>query len=553
MSENNSQAEQLIKDGITAIKAGERQAGRGMLETAVKLDAYNEQAWLWLARVVDTVEEKRTCLGNVILINPANKNAQKMLEDLESGGSGDFDGASGSGSSNDSGAAGAGGRSRLLIFGLGGLLILIVLAGAFLALSGGDNEVIIPTEFVTPEDTPTLDSAATETAQASITPTTTITPTRAAADVATWTPSPLPSETPLPFQYPAPPDDLEGRILMQSGNVAGDVDNQPIVIVDANDPSSTITVSADGQRGRTPSLLSGSNIFAWSQYLSGSRSYTIQVQRFGVDFALNVTELSTGNDAILDTPSYPTWSENNLAFSAKTLGATTADIWLLTVEDLPGSASISAPAFGDELTATPTSTPTATVTLTNTPTEGGGEESEAEAPPEEVQATPPTATSTPVPTLKRLTEDNADNTWVAFDSTGTALVFTSTTEGETDLRVINVNSLQVFVLTQNGNTLIEEAPDWGIDNRIVFSGRVAGSEESDIYIMEADGSAEPELLLDFGPRDIQPRFSPDGRYIVFSSDINGNFDVYIYDLETEEIYQVTASTNSIDIANDWQP
>jgi hypothetical protein len=55
---------------------------RALLEKAIELDEMNEDAWLWLSAVVTTPEEQRTCLENVLVINPENKNARQGLQML---------------------------------------------------------------------------------------------------------------------------------------------------------------------------------------------------------------------------------------------------------------------------------------------------------------------------------------------------------------------------------------------------------------------------------------------------------------------------------------
>jgi hypothetical protein len=42
----------------------------------LEIDQYNEQAWLWLSAVVETPEEQRTCLDNVLTINPNSERAK---------------------------------------------------------------------------------------------------------------------------------------------------------------------------------------------------------------------------------------------------------------------------------------------------------------------------------------------------------------------------------------------------------------------------------------------------------------------------------------------
>ncbi len=76
----------MVREGIRAHRAGKTSEARALLEKAVEADSYNEQAWLWLSAVVETPEEQRTCLNNVLVINPDNENARQGLAMLKSPG-----------------------------------------------------------------------------------------------------------------------------------------------------------------------------------------------------------------------------------------------------------------------------------------------------------------------------------------------------------------------------------------------------------------------------------------------------------------------------------
>ncbi|HYT60558.1 MAG TPA: S41 family peptidase [Haliangiales bacterium] len=58
------------------------------------------------------------------------------------------------------------------------------------------------------------------------------------------------------------------------------------------------------------------------------------------------------------------------------------------------------------------------------------------------------------------------------------------------------------------------------------NGKVAFSYLGDIWIANEDGSGV-QRLTDHKARDIFPRFSPDGKWITFSSNREGNYDVYL--------------------------
>jgi hypothetical protein len=72
----------MVREGIRAYRGGKKSEARALLEKAVELDQYNEQAWLWLSAVVESPEEQRTCLENVLFINPDNENAKQGLQML---------------------------------------------------------------------------------------------------------------------------------------------------------------------------------------------------------------------------------------------------------------------------------------------------------------------------------------------------------------------------------------------------------------------------------------------------------------------------------------
>jgi hypothetical protein len=77
--------EAMVREGVAAVKAGKRDDARMMLTKAVELDPYNEEGWLWLSGVIDAPEDQRTCLENVLAINPANDKARKGLDYLVNG------------------------------------------------------------------------------------------------------------------------------------------------------------------------------------------------------------------------------------------------------------------------------------------------------------------------------------------------------------------------------------------------------------------------------------------------------------------------------------
>jgi hypothetical protein len=81
-------------------------------------------------------------------------------------------------------------------------------------------------------------------------------------------------------------------------------------------------------------------------------------------------------------------------------------------------------------------------------------------------------------------------------------------------------------------------PDWSPDGRLIVYSRWTPGGFRDIHLFEIATGTDRALMHDRA-LDVDPRFSPDGRSIVFSSDRTGIYNVFAYDLETGRIDQVT--------------
>lgn len=78
----------MIQEGKRSLREGNRIEAQQLLLRATELDESNEEAWLWSASAVDDAEEKRICLENVLVLNPDNSEAKRMLAELDRGSSG---------------------------------------------------------------------------------------------------------------------------------------------------------------------------------------------------------------------------------------------------------------------------------------------------------------------------------------------------------------------------------------------------------------------------------------------------------------------------------
>lgn len=78
MADSNP-ANAIVKQALAAFKAGNRAQAKDLLLKAVDMDERNEQAWMLMSGVVDSLEEQQICLENALSINPTNERARKGL------------------------------------------------------------------------------------------------------------------------------------------------------------------------------------------------------------------------------------------------------------------------------------------------------------------------------------------------------------------------------------------------------------------------------------------------------------------------------------------
>lgn len=73
-----------VQSAVAAIKGGDHDRARSLLQEAIVQDPENDRAWLWLAVVVDTLLEQRRCLYRALSIDPDNALALEALRRLYS-------------------------------------------------------------------------------------------------------------------------------------------------------------------------------------------------------------------------------------------------------------------------------------------------------------------------------------------------------------------------------------------------------------------------------------------------------------------------------------
>ena len=146
---------------------------------------------------------------------------------------------------------------------------------------------------------------------------------------------------------------------------------------------------------------------------------------------------------------------------------------------------------------------------------------------------------------RRLTRDPAEEFDPAWSPNGAKIAFSRFDGRRYQIFVMNPDGTDPVQLTQGEGSASDAA--WSPDSsRIAFTRCSAGS--CDIYVMNADGSRETRLTQGERPGEWDPRWSPDGRRIVFA-DIGG---IVVMNADGQDWQRVTNGPAD-DNNPDWSP
>jgi Tol biopolymer transport system component len=118
---------------------------------------------------------------------------------------------------------------------------------------------------------------------------------------------------------------------------------------------------------------------------------------------------------------------------------------------------------------------------------------------------------------------------------------------DSQIRVINPDGSGVVQLTSAGENL---SPQWSANGRrIVFTSQRDGNP--DIYVMDADGGNQTRVTNDPTAFDTNPSWSPDGQRIAFQRRITGLYDIYAADVNGGGFVNLTNGQGGSEPA--WSP
>ena len=148
------------------------------------------------------------------------------------------------------------------------------------------------------------------------------------------------------------------------------------------------------------------------------------------------------------------------------------------------------------------------------------------------------------------------------------IVFQSDRDGHVHPR-LGWSSYEIYVMEVDGNNQRrltnhpnwDTSPSWSPDGKWiaftsdrdehVIDNNPGGLPNFEIYVMDADGGNQQNLTND-PDNDSSPSWSPDGKRIAFSSDRDGNYEIYVMDADGNNPQRLT-DNDFFDTSPSWSP
>lgn len=154
--------------------------------------------------------------------------------------------------------------------------------------------------------------------------------------------------------------------------------------------------------------------------------------------------------------------------------------------------------------------------------------------------------------------ENADHFAPSWSPTGDQIAF----------HILNRNGLRIMVMDADGSNLAEvitwtttdeifdpglqQPPQWSSNGeQLAFSSR-SPLDNMDIFVVNLDGSGLTNLTNQPG-HDVDPVWSPDGKYIAFVSNRDGNHEIYVMNADGSEQCNISNSPLTNEFNPAWQP
>jgi Tol biopolymer transport system component/Tfp pilus assembly protein PilF len=149
--------------------------------------------------------------------------------------------------------------------------------------------------------------------------------------------------------------------------------------------------------------------------------------------------------------------------------------------------------------------------------------------------------------LNQLTKSPANEWYPTWSPDEPEVAFVSDEDGDADLYIIN-SELKVRRLTDND--IYDGDPNWSANGRFIVFSTKPDADNGDLYSIRPDGTGLQQITEEPGI-NIQPAWSPDNNYIAFTSNRDGNPEIYVLD-EAGDTYRLTDHEEA-DYVPRWGP
>ncbi|MDX2077120.1 MAG: hypothetical protein SFZ02_11860 [bacterium] len=489
--------QELLRQAVEAAKNNDIDTALIKVKEVLEEDEENAKAWLLLARLTSNNDEKRIALASLLQLEPNNEKAKELLAKLET-----------QVKTRDEEEVLPGVSRRLVRFIVGGLVVFVILMIGLIAIIGQNRSAadaqatqVALNELATAQE---FEAQQTRQLEQQTQIALDITAAFVAINPPTATPTitPYPSETLPPSATPTPtlippPTDLTGVMVGRSGNNGNLAGIERLVMFSLTTGEAVPIASL---RGQTITTFAGGTQFAYViEDVNNNFANAVElVDVEGLEITSNLSAPAAIQAFIESRQPHFSIDGSRMALIGTQFGQDRDDLFLLTVT-------------GD----------------------GGGQ------------------------VIRQLTTDTATYSYPALSPDGTKIVVVrNVLEGDSigvDLVIIDVASGTPTSLTTDRNITIETMPRWdSASSLVVYAARPEGEQNNELYFIDIRNPDSGQIRISAPDSDeIMPTFSPDGRYLAYSSNRTGDYQIYIQNLSSNEVFQLTFSDDA-NILGDWR-
>jgi TolB protein len=156
--------------------------------------------------------------------------------------------------------------------------------------------------------------------------------------------------------------------------------------------------------------------------------------------------------------------------------------------------------------------------------------------------------------VKRLTKNFLTDVFPAVSNDGRRIAFTRDIHGYAQVFVLDLRDHSVRMLTHgHANSGL---PAWSPDGKAIAfaTDRNAPREGDEIWVMNADGSAQQPVTRSLpSTNDAWPSWAPDSKKIAFARETPSASAIYVVNFDGSGLHRLTRQAESLDTQPAWSP